>query len=243
MSMTGLLRSCKGKSMDILAYIVLVLLMYGCSAPMRGPDKQGIGVSEGSIMGATTGALYGAQVLSVTGQGALVGAGIGAAAGAIQGMAFDSSEEARLRLSKDIAKELKRAKAQQILGKQYERRLEMHPTREIYPADIFFEGDGVDLTPVAKAIIEELARLHKDRMAWSRLEVRSYVKARDKESSYSKFLGLERAKAIANYLVNRGIEPRRISAKAVLIEDPILLDPFDNLYRYNQAVELIFLDR
>jgi len=139
-----------------------------------GPDKQGGGMLQGAITGAGTGAVTGIQVTSPTGPAVVVGAGVGAVAGALQGAMADATEEAQIRLSRQIASERAQANAHTILAEHYQRRLELHPTRDIYPADYFFYGDEVTLTKTAVSLIDEIARLNKERLPWSRLVITTY---------------------------------------------------------------------
>ena len=85
--------------------------------------------------------------------------------------------------------------------------------------------------------------MNKDRLSWSRLVVQAYVKSPDAESAYAKQLAEGRAREIFDWLVQAGIEPRRIVARGVVVPEPVLVDPADDPLRYAQAVELIPLDR
>lgn len=136
-----------------------------------------------------------------------------------------------------------RVGAQKILSEHYLKRLKLHPSRDIFPADIFFYGDEVKLTAPAPAILDEYARLSKTRLPSSRLVVAVYAKANSKESTFAKHLTEKRALAITDQLVRSGIEPRRLVSRAIVTKGPIVLDPDDDPRRYDQAVEFIMLDR
>ena len=69
------------------------------------------------------------------------------------------------------------------------------------------------------------------------------AQAADKNSEFAKKLVNARSKQIVNELVSGGLEPRRLEARGVLVDAPLLVDPADNPGRYNQAVELLPLDR
>jgi outer membrane protein OmpA-like peptidoglycan-associated protein len=229
--------------------ISLFLVVSGTSCGYRaGPDKQGGGTLQGVATGAVSGGITGAQIATTTGPGIWIGAGLGAVAGAAQGMAADSMEQDQRRLGREIYQEAEISKAHQILAEHYERRLRVHPTRDIYPADYFFNTDERSLNEVSKALVEELARLNKDRLAWSRLRIINYIKSNEIGSSstvnaYATQLALDRSKAIMNEFVANGVEPRRIEALAMIVDRPLVLDPEDSLGRFNQAVEIIPIDR
>ncbi len=229
-----------------------------------GPDKQFEGGLLGAATGAGAGAVTGFQVGASTGPGALVGAGLGAVAGGIRGAVQDKQEDQLLELSARTSSARQVTYAQELLKEHYARRLELHPTRDIFPADWFFDGDSSTLLPHGRAILYEVAGLNERRAPWSRLQITVYNKSRDtatlaqqgpepvdastadassSEVLYGKRLAERRAQAIGDCLVRAGIEPRRLQAQAVLVPDPVLIDPHDRPDRYSQAVELNALDR
>jgi outer membrane protein OmpA-like peptidoglycan-associated protein len=219
-----------------------ILLLASCAGPRPGPDKQFAGAAGGAISGAGAGAVTGFQVGAGTGAGALVGAGVGAVAGSIRGAVQDTEEEQMAEFGRRTAQARARSWSQAVLQEQFDRRLDLHPTREIYPADLFFRGDLAALRPEAVGIVQEIARLNKRRMPWAKLVIASYARGKDGEE-YPHTLAKRRALVIFNQLVQAGIEPRRLEARAVLLDGPILLDPLDDPLRYNQAIEIIAVDR
>lgn len=232
------------------AYAVLVLGMCvaGCgsmagSEPAPGPDRQALGTLEGAATGAGAGAVTGFQLGAGTGPGALVGAGLGAVAGGIQGAVQDSLDEDLLRLSAQARAERERLYAQEVLQDEFKRRLALHPTREIYAADLFFRGDETTLRVSGRPIVRELAHLNKERASWSRLVVAAYVKASSPDSAFAQRLGERRARELVDEFVRGGLEPRRLETRVVVTNAPLLIDPLDRPERYSQAIELIALDR
>lgn len=223
--------------------VFFICVIFGCAGPTPGPDKQGAGTLRGAALGAGAGAVYGAQVAAGTGPAALVGAGFGAVAGGISGFAQDQVEENLLFLAEETRAEREVSFAHEVLADHFKRRMELHPTRDIFPADVFFYGDEVALKRSAKPVLRELARLNKDRLAWSRFAITAYIRSNDGDTSYSTFLANERAKAVSNWLVKSGIEPRRIVARAVTVKGPLVIDPHDDPLRYNQAIEFSPLDK
>jgi uncharacterized protein YcfJ len=91
--------------------------------------------------------VVGAQVGAGTGPGAAIGAGFGAIAGAIQGLMKDSLEETEMKNEQELQETQSRIVAQDVLGKHYEMRMQMHPGRDIFPADVFFQGDSAKMCP------------------------------------------------------------------------------------------------
>ncbi|MCB0336577.1 MAG: hypothetical protein KDD62_09730, partial [Bdellovibrionales bacterium] len=147
-----------------------------------------------------------------------------------------------LAMMQDTAGERARAHAHELLADHYKRRMELHPTRDIFPAEVFFFADEVKLRPDAEKLVEELAKLNITRFPWSRFAVISYVRSKDAQSAYAKRLALERARNLSESFVRAGLDPRRIEARGVVVDSPLVYDPHDNKDRYSQAVELTPLD-
>jgi hypothetical protein len=211
--------------------------------PIPGPDKQSVGTFAGAALGAGSGAVFGAQVGAGSGPGAWVGAALGAVYGMFEGLGVDLLEEDELRRAAEGQDLRELAWAQEVLSEHYARRLELHPTRDIFPADWFFENDSAQLKPAAVVLARELGELTKQRMPWSRIVVAAYITTKDKDSAYAQFVTKRRAEEIALQFVRAGMEPRRVLTQGIAIPEPILIDPQDSPSRYRQAIEIIPLDR
>lgn len=211
--------------------------------PIPGPDKQAAGTWYGAATGAGAGAVTGFQVGAGTGPGAWVGAAFGGVYGMFSGLGVDLIEEDQLNRTEQENKLREKAWVQEVLAEHYARRLELHPNRDIYPADWFFKDDDVAVKPEAEPLVKEIARMTQERMPWSRFAIAVYSSSSDPKSSYSQFITKRRAEELALRFVESGVEPRRIVAQATTIEGPVLLDPEDSAQRYRQAVEIIPLDR
>ena len=221
----------------------LILCLTACAGPTPGPDKQFGGTLQGAMTGAGTGAITGFHIAAASGPGAAIGAGLGAVAGGIQGLAQDQIEEDLMLLAKRTQKERQISQVHETLEDHYRRRLALHPTRDIYPADLFFYGDESRLNSQSRPLVREIGLLNKRRLPYSRLAVVAYAKSKDANSEYGKQLVQRRARAIVNELARSGLEPRRLEARGVLLDAPLLIDPADSPSRYNQAIELVALDR
>lgn len=242
------------------ASLVVVLAagtLLGCAnRPIPGPDRQGAGVLQGAASGALTGASIGVQAGAAAGPAGALGAGLGAIAGAIQGASLDAVEDRQIKLSRMLQAEEDRSRIQQILTKHFGDRARLHPGRDLFAADIFFKGDESRLSDTGQHLIDEIAKLNKERMPWSRLVVASYVKGEvpDKKSdepeggrqsrdSWALKLAERRAEQIVNRLIKGGLEPRRLLARGVIVDAPVLIEPESLPGRYNQALEFIMVDR
>ncbi len=232
----------------ILFFCILILPAFsGCTLfsdePIPGPDKQSVGTFSGAAIGAGTGAVYGFQVGAGAGPGAWVGAAFGAVYGMINGLGFDLIEEDELMREAEQQRLREIAWVQEVLQEHYARRLELHPTRDIYPADWFFDADSPTLKPSAVLLARELGYLTQQRMPWSRIVVAAYVTTNDKESAYAQYVTKKRAQEIALQFIKAGVEPRRVLTQGIPVAEPILVDPDDAPGRYRQAIEIIPLDR
>jgi outer membrane protein OmpA-like peptidoglycan-associated protein len=224
--------------------VCFALVSLGCSSqPVPGPDKLGRDEGIGALEGAGAGMVVGAQVGAGTGPGAAIGAGFGAVAGAIQGLMKDSLEETEMKTEAEIKATRERIVAQDVLAQHYEMRMQMHPGRDIYPADVFFRGDSHKMCPQGIAVVKEIARMNEFRLPYSRLIVASYAKSTNPDSAYVSHLTERRAREFVNQLVRAGVEPRRLETRAVVVDAPVLIDPRDNPTRYNQAIEIIAIDK
>lgn len=223
---------------------LLVSPLASCSrAPRPGPDKQGAGMLAGAAVGAGAGAVTGFQLSAATGPGAAVGAGVGAVAGGLKGLVQDQVEEDMLKTSAELREQREIAAAQEILQDHYRRRMELHPTRDIYPAELFFDADQVHLKCSAHPLVREIAKLNRARYPWSRLVIATYTKSSDENSMYARHLAERRARELGDQFISAGIEPRRIETRSVIVSAPVLIDPADRPDRYNEAIELIPVDR
>lgn len=155
-------------SLRLSVFLFCLLMFASCSPfsvdPIPGPDKQSVGTFTGAAIGAGTGAVYGAQIGAGTGPGAWVGAAMGAVYGMFTGLGMDLLEEDEIRREAEAQRLREVAWVQEMLQEHYARRLELHPTRDIYPADWFFDADSSQLKPSAVILARELGSLTQQRM-------------------------------------------------------------------------------
>jgi outer membrane protein OmpA-like peptidoglycan-associated protein len=164
-------------------------------------------------------------------------------AGGVRGAVQDAQEEEELRLARVVKQAERRSMAQHVIAEFYNKRLQWHPGRDLYPADVFFEEDKIVLSDNGKAVVDEFGIMNKERFPWSRFGVVVYVKSNQKDSSYAKYIADHRALGIANRLIRAGLEPRRVEAHGVAVSQEVFRDPDEIGQRYAQAVEFIPLDK
>jgi len=231
------------RALMVLAALACVLT--ACSRqPVQGPDKAFSGSAVGALEGAGAGAVMGFQMGVATGPGAAIGAGFGAAAGMIHGIVKDDFEETEIETAARLREATRRSHAQEALAAHYRRRMALHPARDIYPADLFFSGDSAKMCSRGVSMVQEIARLNEYRLPYSRLVVAAYAKSTGtSDTSYVQHLTDRRSREFVNQLIQAGVEPRRLETRSVIMEAPLVLDPKDDPTRYNQAIEIIPVDR
>ena len=236
-----------GNKVNLSLLLLFVCLSISCTPftakPVPGRDKQAVGTWSGAAAGAGAGAVTGAQLGAAAGPGAWIGAGLGGIFGLFSGLGQDAVEHDIL-LREDEARELrKKSWVQEVLAEHYARRLQLHPNRDIYPADWFFDSDEIRVKREGEILLEAIAEQTKSRMPWSRIVIAVYNTSSAPTNSYTEYLTTRRAEEIALRFIEAGVEARRVLSQATTTTEPILIDPEDSINRYNQAVEIIALDR
>ena len=226
--------------------LIFACLSASCSPfslePQGGPDKQNIGSFTGAATGAGAGLVIAHNIGSSLGSGAAVGSGFGAVAGALTGLSVDLLEEDIMQREYQLGRTQERLWAQELLSQHYAKRLDIHPNRDIFPADLFFDADSVKLTREGTILLKELALLTRSRLPHSRIVIASYVVSKDESSKYASYITARRAEEIATEFVRAGLEPRRVSTRPMTLSQAVLLDPYDDPNRYKQAIEIIAVD-
>ena len=225
--------------------ILFAVIFSSCadySKPIPGRDKQGAGLLSGAIMGAGSGMITGGQFAASVGPGAFIGMGFGALWGSLYGLGIDVLEEEDLYILSQVARNEDEVAAQYILLEHFELKSELHPGRDIFPADVFFKKDEVSLSRSGNAVAQVFSKMLAKRNPASRIEIIIYQVSKDENSTYAKYLGRKRGVAVGNALVKAGIEPRRLVFKSITLDNPLVFDQYDRAERYYQAVEFALVD-
>lgn len=235
-----------------LLSVSALLLVTSCTSSMKpvdGPDKQGSGFLTGGLLGGASGLITGAQLGAPTGTGAVIGAAFGAVWGSLSGFGIDLIEEEELRLLAEVDALQEEVWVQNSLIAHLERKKELFPGRDIFPADEFFHADGSNLTTSGDLLARALARRYSSRSSSARVLITSYQISKESKgeaangaTSYSGYIGKRRTQSLANAFVQAGMEPRRFVLRSVALGAPLVDDPYDYEGRYSQAVEFSLLD-
>ena len=229
-----------------LGIVYCCFLVLGCTPfsaqPVPGPDKQASGILFGTGAGAGAGIVTAVQLGVATGPGAWIGAGMGGLFGMFSGLGVDMVEEDQITQMEETKRLEEKNWAQARLAEHYMKRLDLHPNRDIFPADWFFLPDSAEFHPGGEILVQMLAEMTQQRMPWSRIVITAYNTSNDPKSAYAAYITRKRAEAIAFNLIHCGLEPRRILTDAKVTNQPLVVDPNDNSGRYRQAIELVPLD-
>ncbi len=204
----------------LLIAISIAVFLPGCadySKPIPGKDKQGAGLVSGAMMGAGSGIITGAQFGAATGPGAFIGMGFGALWGSLQRLGLDLLEDEDFRILMEVAKTDDEVLAQYTLLEHFEIKSELHPGRDIFPADVFFDNGDVKISRNGAAVARLITKILSQRSPSSRFEIVNYIVSSDKKSTYAKFLGKKRNNSLGFTLVQAGIEPRRLVFKTIVV--------------------------
>jgi OmpA-OmpF porin, OOP family len=127
----------------------------------------------------------------------------------------------------------------------------LSPTRGIKPRDapdarpevtlpmIHFAFDSADLTPEARAVLDQLAvALGSDALAGSRFLIEGHTDAVGSEA-YNQELSEQRAEAVRRYLAGRQVEPSRLESAGE--GESELLEPTGEASELNRRVRVVNL--
>jgi len=171
----------------------LLICLFSCAAQSR----QQRGATTGVLIGAATGAILG-QVIGRDTEATLIGTGIGAAIGGLGGHqigAYMDRQEQELRSAIAASEAASIHRTQDVLTATFK-------------SDFFFDFDSSTLKPGAYTEIGRVAEVLK-RYPRTTIRVEGHTDATGPET-YNQQLSERRAEAVANALIQRGIDPRRI---------------------------------
>ncbi len=229
--------------MLITIFLSITVGILGCSSNMRQAERHSEILASNTVSLAGGGALAGAKL----GVGALPGAGVGLASAAlisaIQSFVINRTDDSLLRLENSLKTAKYSSTGQQLLLSYWEIRNKYFPSRDIFPAEFFFEVDSTNLSSLGKGLLQEIYLLNKDRFPWSRFGIISYVTTTDDRNNFSKDLAVKQVRVIGSYLISLGLNPRRVSASASLTDRPLVQTNDPNIDKmFFNAIEFVPLD-
>jgi outer membrane protein OmpA-like peptidoglycan-associated protein len=177
----------------ILLSFALLICLFSCA----GQTRQQRGATTGVLIGAATGAVLG-QVIGRDTEATLIGTGIGAAIGGLGGHqigAYMDRQEQELRSAIAASEAASIYRNQDVLTATFK-------------SDVFFDFDSFTLKPGAHTEIARVAEV-LSRYPQTTIRVEGHTDATGPET-YNQQLSERRAEAVANALVQRGVDRRRV---------------------------------
>jgi len=208
----------------ILAFAIATTGLTGCMTydPYTGEEKVS-SATKGSVIGAIGGAAVGAATSSSSdrGKGALIGAASGAAVGGGIGYYMDR-QEAQLR------RQLEGTGVRVVRnGDQIEL---------VMPGNITFDTDQSSIRPGFVDTLESVA-LVLEEFDKTTIQIEGHTDSTGSDS-YNQLLSERRASSVRDFLLNRGIEPRRTRAVGYGERYPVASNETASGREQNRRVEL-----
>lgn len=182
----------------LLIYSILgiwVISLMACANATTGQKGAGIGAGVGAVTGAVVGG-----AISRNAKGAVIGAGVGAALGGLAGWQigeYMDRQEAEMRQALAANEAAAISREQDVLTATFK-------------GDVFFDFDSAVLKPGAYSEIDRTADILV-RYPQTTIRIEGHTDTRGTEA-YNQQLSERRANAVRDALVNRGVDPRRLTA-------------------------------
>ena len=189
---------------SIVAILVLAAFLISCA----GVTQQERGTRTGAVIGAASGALLG-QAIGRDTEATLLGAAIGAAAGGIAGHqigTYMDNQEAELRAAMAESEAASVQREQDILTATFK-------------GDVMFDFDSSILKPGAYAELDRVAKILNSYPQTS-IRIEGHTDSTGTEA-YNQGLSEKRAVTVKNALIQRGVDPNRITSVGYGESQPI----------------------
>lgn len=208
----------------VLMFLALTFMLPGCA----GMNKTQQGAAIGTGVGAATGALLG-QAIGGNTASTLIGAGAGAVAGGIAGGLIGNymdKQEQELRQAFTNVEGAAIKREQDVLAVSFK-------------SDVLFSTNSAVLNPGGYSEIDRVATVLM-RYPETRISVEGHTDSQGSDA-YNQRLSEERALAVKNALVNRGIDPARIQAMGYGETRPIATNDTEAGRQLNRRVDIVIV--
>jgi len=207
----------------VLVFVALAFVLTACSTPVSRTQK---GAAIGTGVGAATGAALG-QAIGRDTESTLIGAAAGAVVGGLAGGSIgkymDRQEEA-LRQSLAYAEGASIQRDQNVLAVTFR-------------SDVLFDYDSAVLKPGAYDEIDRVAEV-LTQYPETRVRIEGHTDATGSES-YNQVLSEDRARAVENALVYRGVDPGRIRILGFGESKPVATNATEAGRQLNRRVNIV----
>lgn len=207
-------------AVPLLVLAVASLTLLGC----QNMSQAGKGATVGAGAGAVVGGIIG-KATGSTARGAIVGAAVGGTAGAIIGRQMDQQAE-------ELDRELENATVETVQDEEGN----TAGIRITFDNAILFDFDSYALRPAARTDLSDLARSLANYPNVDALIV-GHTDSRGAES-YNQTLSERRAEAVATYLAQQGVAPRRMMVSGMGETQPVASNETEAGRQQNRRVEV-----
>ena len=211
--MTHSLRS-RRLILTVLMLLTVGLIGTGCASLSNTEKGAAIGAGAGGAAGAAIGKAAGG-----TAEGAIIGAVVGGTAGAIIGQRMDRKAE-------ELESELENAEVERV----------GEGIKVTFDNAILFDFDSAELRSNARTNLNELAASMTD-FEGAELLIVGHTDSQGSES-YNQQLSERRASSAAEYLIEQGLRPSRISTQGKGESEPVASNETEAGRQQNRRVEV-----
>lgn len=206
----------RSRRLVVAALLVIAVGMTGMGCASLSNTEQGavIGAGAGGAAGAAIGTAAGG-----TAEGAIIGAVVGGTAGALIGRRMD-------RTAQELDRELENAEVERV----------GEGIKITFDNAILFDFDSAALRPTARTSLSELAASLAD-FEGAEVLVVGHTDSNG-PAAYNQRLSERRASAAANYLIEQGLRPSRISTMGNGESEPIASNETAEGRQQNRRVEV-----
>lgn len=198
----------------LLSFFLCLLLATGCASLSN--------TERGAIIGTTAGAAGGAAVGKAAGgtaEGAILGAVIGGAAGALIGNRMD-------RKAQELEDELANAEVERV----------GEGIKVTFDSGLLFGFDSAELSSNARGNLAEFSNSMQE-FPETQILIVGHTDARGSED-YNQQLSEDRAESAAEYLIQEGITPSRITTMGKGESEPVATNDTEAGRQQNRRVEV-----
>lgn len=203
------------KKRKILIYLLITVLLAGCSSMNKSQKGAVIGAAGGGATGAVIG-----RAAGNTAMGAIIGATVGGVAGAVIGRQMDKQ-----------AAEMER----EVPGAKVERVGEGIVVE--FSGKVLFGFDKSDLTPEATNNLSSLIDI-LNKYPDTNIEIQGHTDSKGSDS-YNQGLSERRAGTVANYLTSNNIRSSRVTTRGFGESAPKYSNDTDSGRAQNRRVEFL----
>ncbi len=209
----------------------IALVTAGCASPgyyPQQPSKAQQGTLLGAGVGAATGAALGAAI-GGSGKTALLGAAAGALAGGLAGGMIGSYMD---RQEQELRQAFANVEAASIQREQ-------NILAVTFKADVLFDYNSAVLKPGAYSEIDRVARVLVN-YPQTRIRVEGHTDSTGSEQ-YNQVLSEQRARAVRDALIQRGVDPRRVEVIGFGESRPIATNNTEAGRQMNRRVSIVII--